>query len=268
MTDPLPAQDLWIDAAGLRLEARTLGAPADHELALVFLHEGLGCVAMWRQFPALLCAALKLPGLLYSRAGYGGSQAADLPRTPEFMHHEARVVLPQVLQAAGIRRAILVGHSDGGSIALLHAATGAPQVVASIVMAPHLFVEPITVASIRAISDRFEAGGLRQRLARYHADPVATFRGWADAWLDPVFAAWNIEEEVSRIATPVLALQGRQDEYGTLSQIQRLAALAPHARWVGLDDCGHSPFVDQPQRVIDECLTFVAPLMSGRHTPP
>jgi pimeloyl-ACP methyl ester carboxylesterase len=226
---------------------------------------------MWRDFPDHLCAALGCAGLVYSRPAYGQStpKPADERWQPDFMHRQAREVLPAVLDAVGVQAPYtLFGHSDGGSIALLHAATGAPQVVASIVMAPHLFVEPITVASIRAISDRFEAGGLRQRLARYHADPVATFRGWADAWLDPVFAAWNIEEEVSRIATPVLALQGRQDEYGTLSQIQRLAALAPHARWVGLDDCGHSPFVDQPQRVIDECLTFVAPLMSGRHTPP
>jgi len=260
MPHSLPQQDLRIDAAGLRLEARTLGVLAHDRPALVFLHEGLGCVALWRQFPARLCAALGLPGLVYSRAGYGGSSAAALPRTPGFMHHEATMVLPQVLRAAGITDAILVGHSDGGSIALLQAATGSPVVRGSIVMAPHLFVEALTVASIRAASDRFESAGLKERLARYHADPVATFRGWADIWLDPEFAAWNIEDEVSRIATPVLALQGWQDEYGTMSQVQRLAERAAHARWVGIDNCGHSPFIDQPQRVIDECRDFVARL--------
>lgn len=260
MTSSLPLQDIHLDVGGTRLEARLLGTVARDRTVLVFLHEGLGCVAMWRQFPAHLCAALELPGLVYSRAGYGGSQAAVLPRTPGFMHHEAAIVLPQLLQAAGIARAILVGHSDGGSIALLHAASGSPVVQASIVMAPHLFVEELTVASIRAISDRFETGGLKERLARYHADPQATFRGWADIWLDPAFARWNIEADVARIATPVLALQGWQDEYGTMTQVQRLAERAAHARWVGIDNCGHSPFIDQPQRVIDECRDFVARL--------
>ena len=260
MAESLPQRDLVIDAACRRLEARTLGTPVRERTVLVFLHEGLGCVAMWRQFPARLCAALGLPGLVYSRAGYGGSQAAVLPRTPAFMHDEAAIVLPQLLQGAGITRAILIGHSDGGSIALLHAASGSPVVRASIVMAPHLFVETLTVASIRAISDRFEAGGLKDRLARYHADPVATFRGWADIWLDPAFAHWNIENEVARITTPVLALQGVQDEYGTMTQVQRLAELAAHAHWVGIEACGHSPYIDQPQRVIDECRAFVARL--------
>ena len=260
MPHSLPQQDLRLDAAGLRLEARTFGTLERDRLTLVFLHEGLGCVAMWRQFPSHLCAALGLPGLVYSRAGYGGSQAAVLPRTPGFMHDEAAIVLPQVLRAAGVTRAILVGHSDGGSIALLHAASGSPVVQASIVMAPHLFVEALTVESIRAISERFETGGLKERLARYHPDPVATFRGWADVWLDPAFAHWNIEDDVARIATPVLALQGTQDEYGTMSQVQRLAERAANARWVGIDACGHSPFIDQPQRVIDECRAFVAQL--------
>lgn len=267
MPSALAQHDEWIEASGHRLEVRTLGQLRPDQPTLVFLHEGLGCIALWRQFPADLCAALGLPGVVYSRAGYGGSQAIALPRPVRFMHTEA-LTLGAVLAQQGVTRAILVGHSDGGSIALLHAASGASAVVASIVMAPHLFVEPMTVAAIRAIHARFDAE-LKPRLARYHRDPQATFMGWADIWLDPAFAHWTIEDAVARITTPVLALQGWQDEYGSMAQVQRLASLAPRARWEGIDDCRHSPFIDQPARVIASCQAFLGTLgvISAAQTP-
>jgi pimeloyl-ACP methyl ester carboxylesterase len=225
---------------------------------LVFLHEGLGSISLWRDFPARLCARLGLPGLMYSRAGYGRSDPAELPRQASFMHAEARL-LENLREQAGAQRAIVVGHSDGASIALLHAARRPPGLLATVAMAPHLFVEPITLAAIRDLRRRFahEDRQLAQRLARHHADVRHTFDGWADIWLDPAFADWSIEAEIAAIDTPVLALQGWQDAYGTMAQVRRLAERVATARWIGLEDCGHSPFVDQPARVLELIEAFV-----------
>ena len=159
-----------------------------------------------------------------------------------------------------VERSILVGHSDGASIALIHAGERPEGVAAVVALAPHLFVEPVTIASIADISKRFPDSDLPRRMAKYHRDPVATFRGWADIWLDPRFRAWNIEAQVAQVRCPVLAMQGLQDEYGTMEQVRRAAALGRCARWVGIDDCGHSPHLDQPDQVLKEIKEFIATL--------
>jgi len=246
-----------------RLEYRTIGEPGRGRPALVFLHEGLGCVALWRAFPDRVCAATGLPGLVYSRAGHGQSDVLDAPRRPRFMHDEAQRVLPELLERRGIDDAILVGHSDGASIALIHAGQRPRGLRAVVAIAPHLFVERLTIASIAGIAAGFDAGDLPRRMAKYHRDPRATFHGWADVWLDPAFRDWNIEADVARIACPVLALQGTRDEYGTMEQVRRVEQLSPHARWVGIDDAGHAPFADQPERVLAEIVQFVTPLAAA-----
>jgi pimeloyl-ACP methyl ester carboxylesterase len=231
---------------------------------MVFLHEGLGSLAMWRDFPQRLCDAAGVHGLVYSRPGYGRST----PRPPDehwgvdFMHRQAHEVLPALLDALridGTRQPLwLFGHSDGGSIALLHAARFAHHVSGVVVMAPHVSVEDKAITSIRQARDNYLRTDLKQRLARYHEDVDSAFWGWNDIWLHPPFKHWNIEAEVARIRCPLLALQGSDDEYGTLDQIHAIARRVPHAEWVELQQCGHSPQRDQPERVIEEVQRFVA----------
>lgn len=237
-----------------------VGPDAAH--AIVFLHEGLGSLAMWKDFPARLCDALGMRGLVYSRPGYGAStpRAAGERWGVDFMHTQAIDLLPALLEALGLAAPThpwLFGHSDGASIALLLAAAH-PEVPAGVIaLAPHLFVEDVAVRSIEATRGAYLTTDLRQRLARYHDDPDSAFFGWNDIWLDPAFGAWNIEREVQRIRCPVLAIQGEDDEYGTMEQIDRLAALLPGTRLVKLAACGHSPHRDQPQAVIDACARFM-----------
>jgi pimeloyl-ACP methyl ester carboxylesterase len=231
---------------------------------VVFLHEGLGSVAMWRDFPQRLCDAAGVHGLVYSRPGYGRST----PRAPDdhwdvdFMHRQAHEVLPALLQALHIDRTHqplwLLGHSDGGSIALLHAARHPQQVAGVVVMAPHVSVEPKALHAIEQALLDFEFTNLPGRLSRYHTDVDSAFRGWNDIWLHPSFPAWNIENEVARIRCPLLALQGIDDEYGTLDQIHAIARRLPHAQLVEIAQCGHSPHRDQPERVIAEVTRFIA----------
>jgi pimeloyl-ACP methyl ester carboxylesterase len=249
------AEPAFVPADGSRLECRWYG-DGGREQAIVLLHEGLGSVSMWRDFPARLSQATGRPVLAYSRIGYGRSEPVPQRRTVRFMHDEAARVLPEVLGHFGIRRPVLVGHSDGASIALLHAALDPTVAQAVVALAPHLFVEPVTIASIAALAARFDGSDLPRRLGRHHAHPVATFRSWAGVWLDPAFPGWNIEAEVAAIRCPILALQGSEDEYGTMSQVHRIAALQPSARIVEIPDCGHSPHVDATQRVLDEIRAF------------
>ena len=231
---------------------------------LVFLHEGLGSVAMWRDFPQRLCAAAGVHGLVYSRPGYGRStpRAADDHWDVDFMHRQAHEVLPALLDALqvdGTRQPLwLLGHSDGGSIALLHAARHPQQVAGVIVMAPHVSVEAKAIDSIRIARDNYLRTDLRQRLARYHDDADSAFWGWNDIWLHQPFTRWNIEGEIAAIRCPVLALQGVDDEYGTLDQIHAIARKLPHAQLVEIAQCGHSPHRDQPERVIAEVAHFLA----------
>jgi pimeloyl-ACP methyl ester carboxylesterase len=243
----------------LRLELSWVGPPDSPQPVVVFLHEGLGSVSQWRDFPSQFCAALGLRGLVFSRYGYGRST----PRPPQerwgmdFMHRQAWEVLPALFAQLGLQRPWLFGHSDGASIALLHAARHGDDLSGAIVLAPHIMVEEVGLASIRLAREAYLGGGLRARLARHHADVDSAFWGWNDAWLDPAFGAWDIRPEVARIRVPMLAIQGEDDEYGTLEQIRGIARLAPQTRLLELPGCGHAPHRDQPGRVIEEAGRFI-----------
>lgn len=229
---------------------------------LVFLHEGLGSVSLWRDFPARLCEALQCRGLVYSRPGYGQSspRPLDQPLAPDFMHRQAHDVLPALLQALGVDAAQdkpwLLGHSDGGSIALLYAARFPENVAGAIVLAPHILVEDVSVASIAEARTAYEHTDLRQRLARHHADGDAAFYGWNDIWLHPDFRSWNITGELAAIGCPLLAVQGVNDEYGSLEQIHGITRMAPQCQIVELAECGHSPHKDQADQLIAAVRLF------------
>jgi pimeloyl-ACP methyl ester carboxylesterase len=226
----------------------------------VFLHEGLGSLAMWKDYPQALCAAANARGLVFSRPGYGRST----PRAPgerwpvDFMHRQAHELLPRLFAALGIGpRPWLFGHSDGGSIALLYAAEHPERVAGVIAVAPHIFVEDVSLASIAAAREAYRATDLRARLARYHDDPDSAFFGWNDVWLDPAFRAWNIEDRLPLVRCPVLAVQGIDDEYGTMAQIDDLVRHVPQARSCKLADCGHSPHRDQPAALTAAVVAFM-----------
>lgn len=246
----------------VEIEVQWIAGAVDAPLT-IFLHEGLGSVSMWRDYPRQLCAELGFGGLLYSRPGYGRStpRSSDEPLRPDFMHRQAGELLPALLLALGLDTARqppwLFGHSDGGSIALLHAARFPERVAGVVVLAPHLFVEQISVRSIARARQAYQQGDLRARLARHHQDVDSAFYGWNDIWLDPAFLDWNIEAELRPIRCPVLAVQGREDEYGTLAQIQGIAAQLPQTRLSVLDSCGHSPHRDQPAALTAAVRDFV-----------
>jgi pimeloyl-ACP methyl ester carboxylesterase len=254
-----------IDWAGrrVRIEHRWLRRERAARPLLVFLHEGLGSVSMWRDFPARLCEAADCRGLVYSRPGYGRST----PRAPEefwdvdFMHRQAEQVLPALLEALDVdtvaRPPWLFGHSDGGSIALLHAARFPDRVAGCIVLAPHILVEDLSVTSIDATRRAYLETDLRERLARHHDDPDSAFWGWNRIWLHPPFKAWSIEAELAAIRSPLLAVQGLDDEYGTLEQIRGIARRVPQTELLELPDCGHSPHRDQPDRLVAAARDFI-----------
>ena len=243
-----------IDWAGrpVRIEHQWLARERSAAPLIVFLHEGLGSLAMWRDFPQRLCDAALCRGLVYSRPGYGRSTV----RAPgeawglDFMHRQAFEVLPALLKALDIDTAAyppwLFGHSDGGSIALLHAARFAAQVAGAIVVAPHILVEDLSVASIE-----------KARLARHHDDPDSAFWGWNRIWLDQRFREWSIVAEIAAIRCPLLAVQGLDDEYGTLEQIRGIARCVPQTELLELAGCGHSPHRDQPERLIAVAAEFM-----------
>ncbi|HEY3399622.1 MAG TPA: alpha/beta hydrolase [Geothrix sp.] len=242
---------------GLRLEYRDFPAAATGRPTLLLLHEGLGCVAMWRDFPGKLAAATGCRLIVGSRAGYGGSQPYPEPRTPRYLHREAEVALPALLAALGIERPVLIGHSDGGSIALLFAGTfpGVPLGVA--VLAPHEFIEEETLAGLRAARETWTTTDWPRKLARYHADAPKVFRDWNDTWLSPAYRHWNIETCLPEIRCPVLAMQGEEDEFATLRQIEVIAEQVPQAHLLKLPGCGHAPHKDQEGRVLAELAEFV-----------
>ncbi len=241
---------------GGRIEYRLIPGSADRT-PVVLLHEGLGSVALWRDFPDKLARRLGARTLVYSRLGSGRSDPLPGRRAPDFMHREALLALPSLLDALGLDTPLLVGHSDGASIALLHAALAERPVARLVLMAPHVFVEDVTVASIARIRERYAATDLRQRLARYHSRVDDTFSGWADIWLDPAFRSWDIRSEVARITVPILVIQGEDDEYGTLAQVDAIEAAAkvPVTRLV-LAHCGHSPHRDHEDAVIEAITAF------------
>lgn len=226
---------------------------------MIFLHEGLGSVALWKDFPDQLCAQIGLRGLVYSRPGYGKStpRAKDEYWGPDFMHQQAHGILPALLERLEIDQPWLFGHSDGGSISLLFAAQFPSALRGAIVIAPHLFVEPISISSIQRAREAYLRHDLRERLAPYHDDVDSAFFGWNDAWLSPAFTSWNIEATVRNIRCPLLAIQGEQDEYGSLQQVQRIQALQAAAELITLPNCGHSPHREQPARLIASVDDFI-----------
>ncbi|MBA3772090.1 MAG: alpha/beta hydrolase [Ramlibacter sp.] len=253
-----------IQVNGTGLEVQRLAGSSGRRLApIIFLHEGLGSVAMWRDWPDQVCAATGREGIVYSRRGYGGSESVPDARAagrlgPDYLHREALEVLPGLLNALGIRSPVLLGHSDGGTIALLFASQ--MPVTASVVMAPHVIVEEKSVLAIRAVRQTYESGDLRERLRRYHADVDCAFWQWNDIWLSPSFRGLDIRPDCRRIIAPILAIQGEDDPYGTLQQIEDIApAQGPIGRLV-LPRCGHSPHRDQPERVTQSIVEFLAPL--------
>ena len=255
--------NLDLQGRALQLEYQWLGADDAAQPLLVFLHEGLGSLAMWKDFPQCLCESLGCRGLLYSRPGYGRSSARPAAESwqADFMHRQAHEVLPALLQALEIdtrRNPLwLFGHSDGASIALLYAARYPQQVAAAIVLSPHILVEDISILSIEQARRAYLETDLKQKLARYHADPDSAFWGWNDIWLHASFREWSIESEIEAIRCPLLAIQGVDDEYGTLQQVRGIAARVAQTEVVELEDCGHSPHCDRPQQVIAKVRRFV-----------
>ncbi len=244
-----------------RLEVAWLGPGPKESPTLVFLHEGLGSVSAWRDFPALLAKASGCGALIYSRRGYGSSDPAPLPRSVRFMHEEALEVLPRVLERFGIEAPILVGESDGASIALLYAGTAAGErrPRALLLEAPHLFVEEVCLRSIVSAREAYARGDLKKSLSRHHATDVdSTFHGWCDVWLDPAFREWSIRESLAGITAPVLAIQGEDDPYGTLRQVEDLAAgSGGYVELVVRPGCGHSPHREEPGRTLETMARFL-----------
>jgi pimeloyl-ACP methyl ester carboxylesterase len=244
---------------GRSIETKWWGPAADAAPTVVLLHEGLGCVALWRDFPEALATATGCGVFAYSRFGYGGSDPVTLPRPMSYMHDEALTVLPGVLDAADIRRAVLLGHSDGGSIAAIYAGAARDARIAGVVMmAAHFFVEDLNIESIREIKQSYEHGDLRPRLARYHRDVEVAFRGWNDAWLDPRFRAFDITDQVAQIRAPVLALQGTDDPYGSEEQLrvlERTARCPVETRLI--EGARHSPHLDAPAATLEAIVPFV-----------
>lgn len=252
----------WRDRT-LEIEHAWIAPERRDQPLLVFLHEGLGSVSMWRAFPQQLCDALGCRGLVYSRPGYGQStpRPSHEQWAPDFMHVQALEVLPTLLQTLGIDTRQtppwLFGHSDGGSIALIHAAHFADRVAGAIVLAPHILVEDLSLHSIRQARDAFTEGPLREALARHHANPDSAFWGWNGVWLSAAFRNWSLKSLLGSIRCPLLAVQGLDDPYGTLEQVRGIARLAPQTQVLELPDCGHSPHRDQGEAVIAAVLTFM-----------
>ena len=248
----------------LTIEYRWLNPELRAAPVAVFLHEGLGSIAMWRDWPQTLCDQLGMRGLVYSRPGYGRStpRPHDTKWPVDFMTGEARDVLPALLDTLGVdaderARMWIIGHSDGGSIALLYASSFPAALAGVVAIAPHVFVEDLSVTSIAQAKLAYEQTDLREKLSRYHADVDSAFYGWNDIWLDPAFRAWRIVDTLSSIRCPLLAVQGYDDHYGTMAQIETIAAQVPHAQLAKLDACGHSPHRDAPRALNAAIASFV-----------
>jgi pimeloyl-ACP methyl ester carboxylesterase len=248
----------FVTAGGHRLEYAWFGAIGVAARPIVMLHEGLGSVAQWKDFPDRLAAATRRRVLAYSRWGYGASEPLAGPLGVDFMHVEALGTLPPLLDALDVSEPILFGHSQGSSMALIHAARAHRSVTAVVAIAPLVFVEGYGLDSIRQARVAFLDTDLREKLARYHDDVESAFWGWNDIWLNPDFATWNIEALLPKIACPVLTIQGLEDEYGTIEQIHRIARAVPSLRRLELPQCGHSPHRDQPETVLAAVTSFLA----------
>lgn len=259
-TDDPPS---FLTAAGVRMEYRLVPPPSVDGPTLVLLHEGLGCLDMWRRFPQRLADATGLGVFAWSRAGFGRSDPIQLPRPLNYLEREADDVLPAVLAAAGLDRVILVGHSDGGTIALLYAAgLHRAQVVGVVTMAAHVFVEAVTIDGIVATKRQYETGDLSEKLRRWHGDNLqGAFYGWCDTWLDPGFRAWSIEAALPAITAPTLVIQGLDDAYGTPAQVEAVVAgVAGRTKPLLLPGVGHAPHAEDPHAVIAAISGFVGSL--------
>ena len=247
-----------VQAAGRSLNYEWIGSGAANRPALIFLHEGLGSIRQWRDFPQKVSQATGCRALVYDRYGYGDSDVLAEPRRDVyFMHDEALRSLPQLVSQLKIEKPILIGHSDGASIALIHAGAGF-QVKAAVAMAPHVFIEPLCLGSIRKAAVSFETTDLKDRLGKYHRDARKTFYGWADVWLDPGFTTWDIREDyLPKVECPVLAIQGEDDEYGTMAQLDDIKRRVKRCELLKLPNCGHSPFKDQPEKVLSAIQSFI-----------
>jgi pimeloyl-ACP methyl ester carboxylesterase len=253
----------FLDLSPMRLEYRMIGPRPDAAPTIVMLHEGLGCVGLWGAFPNELAAATGAGIFVYSRAGYGRSSPGKLPRSVSFMDEEALEVLPRVLTAIGFKRGILFGHSDGASIATIYAGSIQDHRVRGLVlMAPHFFTEEMGLVEIRRAGEAFVAGALREKLKRWHADVDCAFRSWIEPWLDPDFKKWDITDALGYIRVPILIVQGAEDQYGTLKQIEAAkeecfcpveVAVLPGAR--------HSPHRDAPEPTLSAVATFINRLL-------
>jgi pimeloyl-ACP methyl ester carboxylesterase len=248
----------WQDRL-LTLEYAWVGTSTSEHPVVVFLHEGLGSLSMWKDFPQQFCVAHGLRGLVFSRYGYGKStpRPGNEHWRPDYMHRQAKEVLPALFAQLGIECPWLFGHSDGGSIALLYAAHFPDQISGVVAVAPHIFVEPVSIANIGAAREAYMQGDLRGRLSRYHADVDLTFWGWNDIWLAPAFRDWNIEAELAGIRCPLLVIQGEEDEYGTLEQVHGIRRCVPAAQMAVLAQCGHSPHRDQPAALTRKAAQFI-----------
>lgn len=248
----------FLTAAGRRIEYQQIAGPATRPV-MVFLHEGLGSVSMWRDFPARCAQRVGCPALVYSRYGYGQSNSLVAPRGVDYLHEEALRALPEILDQLEIERPVLLGHSDGASIALVHAGGTGRAVAGVVALAPHVFVEPEAIRGIAAARLAWQTTPMREKLARFHRDVDSVFAGWYDIWTSPEFLAWNIEEFLPGIRCPVLAVQGEQDEYGTMAQLDRIAHGVKQVRQLRLNACGHSPHRDQAEAVMEAVREFVLP---------
>ena len=261
-----PARAIDLFDAGERIEAVWVGPGPGEAPTLIFLHEGLGCVALWRDIPERLAEITGCGALVYSRRGYGASAACRLPRPIDFMHHEGRQVLPGIIDQCGIGRHVLIGHSDGGSIALINAGSRpAPGLAGVVTLAAHVFCETVTRDAIREANQRYLTGDLKKRLAVYHGKNTdCAFRGWCDTWLHPDFNLWNIEEFLPVIAVPVLAIQGKQDPYGTVAQVNAIEAKCGSRAVVQLvGDCGHAPHMEKRDLVLKRICEYVQQTLHG-----
>ena len=261
MLRPVHDSASFVEVRGHRLEYVDIAAQATGRPELLFLHEGLGSVSLWRDFPQRLASRTGCRAIVYSRAGFGRSSARREPFTPRFMHEEALEVIPALRERLAIEHPVLVGHSTGASMALIHAGVDSGPPAGVVAMAPFAFVEDSNLAAIRAAGERYSQ--LRDRLARHHDDVDGVFHGWSGTWLAPAFRGWNIDADLERIRCPVLALLGERDEYSTPAQLERIAAKAVHAQGVEtrvLPGCGHSPHRDGPEALVVIINRFIETL--------
>jgi pimeloyl-ACP methyl ester carboxylesterase len=249
-----------IEIDARRIEFQEIEGDRDKD-TLVFLHEGLGSLELWRRFPERIVHATGRRALVYSRFGHGHSDARPEPRTPQFMHDEALHVLPRLLDRLDVGESLLVGHSDGASIALIHAGARIRPVAGVVAMAPHVSVEEANLEAIREMAATFQTTDLADRMARYHTDPAVTFHGWAETWLSPEFRGWNIERSLTSLTCPVLVIQGEDDRYGSVAQLEAIERrVRGRVERLILAGCGHAPHLERPRETSDAIRRFVADL--------